>query len=272
MKTRSFFGWSIFGHVQNLTDGERGALWRNGRAWLHMNPERSGKKVRGKQLHAEWSIPDRHPGIGFTWTMADGEDDWSVSIGVGLFHLYFSVDGFRSTESKFRKDKAGHYQEGRVTDIRFFDKGVWWQIWHPEHSWSNQTPRWRHGAWHPLDTLLGDTTYSGREISTSNVLIPMPEGTYPATVALTEHSWKRPRAWWTSVQLRQARIEMITPIPHPGKGENSYDCEDDATYSLTTEARNEAEAIGAMVATVMRSRQKYGGLNWQPKQVSTEGR
>jgi hypothetical protein len=65
---------------------------------------------------------------------------------------------------------------------------------------------------------------------------------------------------------------MITPIPHPGKGENSYDCEDDATYSLTTEARNEAEAIGAMVATVMRSRQKYGGLNWQPKQVSTEGR
>lgn len=279
------FGWHFHGNIQNLSDGaDQGRpsvpTWRYGRGWLffkNYDPDEQqthlakGTRIPGRLLfrrvidgsfHAEWTVPDRHPGIGFTWGMSGMDEDWQISLGLGLFHLYFSVDGFRSIDSRYRKDKQGHYIDDMVTDIRFFDQGVWWQFWHSNSSWSNKTPRWRHGNWHPLDTLFGSTKHSSRLIRQATVDIPMPERSYPATINLTEDTWKRPRAWWTSARIRRAIIDVEGGIPHPGKGENSYDCDEDATYSLTTQARDEAEAIGAMVETVMRSRRKYGGANW----------
>lgn len=283
MKTRTFAGWSFHGHVQNLSDDVEGeptkATWRHGRGWLHFKnwdsdqaktrPEHTGKKVINGSLHAEWSVPDRHPGLGFTWGGANAEDDWSLSIGLGVFHLYFSVDGLRSHASKYQKKPARYaphrmeYVDDREISVRFFDKAVWWTLWMQDDWWSGD-PKWRRGSWRPLDTLFGRADYTSRAIRTTNVTIPMPEGTYPATVELTQDTWKRPRAWWTTHRMRRAHIKVENGIPHPGKGENSYDCDEDATYGLTTEAANEAEAIGAMVATVMRDRQRHGGLDWQP--------
>jgi hypothetical protein len=265
--------WHLHGSVQNLNDDDMKS-WRHGRGWIFFRnwnpdkaetrPEHTGQKVVSGQLGAEWSIPDRHPGLGFTWGGANAEDDWNLSIGLGLFHLYLSVEGLRKHGSKYQKDAEGHYIGDREISIRFFDKAVWWMLWMDGDEWSSTDPKWRRGAWHPLDTLLGSTKYASREIRTLQVTIPMPERSYPATVKLTEDTWKRPRAWWTSARIRRARIEVEGGIPHPGKGENSYDCDEDATYSLTTQARDEAEAIGAMVETVMRSRRRYGGADWRP--------
>lgn len=57
------------------------------------------------------------------------------------------------------------------------------------------------------------------------------------------------------------------PIPIPGKGENSWDCEDTATYSLSTgSAKSHQEAALKLMDYIMRTRWRHGGSKWCPQQ------
>jgi hypothetical protein len=276
MKRRTFAGWHIHSSMQNLKKEERHTrdwFYRRGWFWFrNYNPdhkEPTSHKIRNITFSWSLLIPDRHPGIGLTVHGAGADDDLSFHLGCGLFSLWLSLEGVFSRAFKYRK-VGKHYVDDNEVSLRFFHQGVWWMFWMSPNESSSKDPKWRRGSWYPLDTIFGRKNYSSQAIRTSNIVIPMPEGQYAATVELTEDTWQRPRAWWTSHRLQRAHIDCERGIPHPGKGENSYDCEDDATYGLTTEAANEAEAIGKMVASVMRSRQKYGGLDWQPKQISPD--
>ena len=81
---------------------------------------------------------------------------------------------------------------------------------------------------------------------------------YRAALKLEECEWKRPR-WPWPVRRRTASIDVPKGIPHQGKGENSYDCGEDATFGLGCEAWTVDEAISKMVASVLKSRAKYDG-------------
>lgn len=94
----------------------------------------------------------------------------------------------------------------------------------------------------------------------------MPEHPYPATVRLFESTWKRPR-WPFARRMVRAEIEVEGGIPHPGKGENSWDCDDDATYSLTCQARTAEDAVAKLVGSVLRDRRNYGGRSWRPREA-----
>lgn len=94
-------------------------------------------------------------------------------------------------------------------------------------------------------------------------LVPMPEGNYPATWTRQRRSWKRrrlPTAF--SKEREDVRLEIPVGIPVPGKGENSWDCEDDAIFG--TSGRTLSEAIGNAVSGATRSRQQYAGPGWVP--------
>jgi hypothetical protein len=65
----------------------------------------------------------------------------------------------------------------------------------------------------------------------------------------------------------RAKITPDTPIPFPGKGENSWDCGEDATHSMTCNATNEQEAVAKLVASVLNDRYRHGGKNWRPAAV-----
>ena len=54
-------------------------------------------------------------------------------------------------------------------------------------------------------------------------------------------------------------------IPVPGKGENSWDCGEDATFSLSCPSTTISEAIGEMVKSCMRTRERYAGLDFKPE-------
>lgn len=55
------------------------------------------------------------------------------------------------------------------------------------------------------------------------------------------------------------------PIPVPGKGENSWDCDDDAIHSSHGPHSTVHQAVAALVASVYRDRTRYGsGPEWQP--------
>lgn len=81
---------------------------------------------------------------------------------------------------------------------------------------------------------------------------------------LFESTWKRAR-WFTHKNVR-ASVDIPAGIPHPGKGENSWDCGEDRTYGLTTKADTVEKAIAAVVESSLRDRRRYGGDNWTPSE------
>ena len=58
----------------------------------------------------------------------------------------------------------------------------------------------------------------------------MPEGKYPAHVKRERRTWKRPR-WFTPLVRGYWDVDVESGIPVPGKGENSWDCDDDAIFA-----------------------------------------
>jgi hypothetical protein len=139
--------------------------------------------------------------------------------------------------------------------------------------------RW---SWSPAMTLFGKEKYWEEELSVHDACVPMPESVYPVKVTLFLAHWKRPRLPWGRT-MRRARV-LVSPneygrppsgddpgsgsIPTPGKGENSWDCDQDGTCSMTCEATTVEEAAASMFQSVMRDRRRYGsGFSWRPVKV-----
>lgn len=240
----------LLGVFGRYPDGER-------RAWLYLVGRDKDEKWRpegrlvlrvGRNLsfRTEWNL----------WThfcMAEVTTDpmegaLTLHLGLPPVALWFSVE--HRSLWKLGREALG-------LGVSVHDWRVWWRLLTPVDSWSSKTPRWREGNWDVLKTLLGDVEYSSRVLSTCSVLVPMPEGAYPGTVTLTEDSWSRPR--WPTTKLRRAKIDVPKGVPHMGKGENSWDCGQDATYGLSTTARTVDEAVSKFVASVLRSRARYDG-------------
>lgn len=277
--------YGIFFHSQNLNgkwyEHSRkevlGPMWRHGRAWMHVHPEYLNEDKRNAHhpmrkpawytgnVCFSWSIPGRHPGIGVTVGNPSDEDNLSMHLGILLFDVWLTFEGMGwQVVSKALIPDPKDY-EGRETDLRFFAKGVWWNVWHTDGSWSNKTPRWRSGSWYPLDSFFGRLERSQEVLDhVVNVPVPLPEGTYHADVELTRNRWTRKRwpHWPFGLVVDGAEVRMHEgqELPIPGKGENSYDCGDDATFTMyMPNIHTVEEAIGHAVADTLRTRQKRNG-------------
>ena len=198
-----------------------------------------------------------------------GEREWQISFGCWFFTFWLTA------EVKWPRYWAWHkerwkYEAMEVSIGYNCSEGMGggfftWRLWSSGDSWDCKTPKWRDGTFHLNDFLLGQMVHTERAIEEyPDVEFPMPERIYHGSVRLFESTWKRPRSPFVARILR-ADIKMAEPIPHPGKGENSWDQGQDATYSMTCPARTLAEAIGAMVESSMRDRINYGGRNWRPE-------
>jgi len=127
----------------------------------------------------------------------------------------------------------------------------WW--WHISIDWKRM--------------LFGRMNYTRRELRTSRVEIPMPEANYLATVRFEEQIWKRSRLPWNSIRRVGCEIKPDVPVPFPGKGENSWDCGEDATHSMSCSATTEHEAVSHFVESILRSRYRHGGNMWRPEKA-----
>lgn len=93
-------------------------------------------------------------------------------------------------------------------------------------------------------------------------VVPMPEANYPATYKIERliATWPdrlgflRPAKVWYRVD-----VEPGMPVPVPGKGENSWDLDDDAIGSLSVPGRDVETAIAALVASALRTRRRHHG-------------
>jgi len=263
---------SVWAHWQNLNEDARGnaegRLPWHGRAWLHVGGH------RGDSFRVEWNLWSKTCGIGVT-TERGGDDTIAGHVAFPPVAFYFgaelrkdrlvrriadwvsekSADMFGRRESKW---------SGSRTSLRIFDGAIWWQLFADDRGWTCDRPRWRDGNWKPADTFLGKTKYTRLVVEDAKeVLVPMPERAYAGTVLLTEDTWKRPR-WFAKTKLF-ATVEMTEPVPIPGKGENSYDCGEDAIHSASVSARTVEDAIVEVVRSALRTRKRHGGTNWLPE-------
>lgn len=164
----------------------------------------------------------------------------------------------------------------------WFDEDAVWDIplsvgvWRDSMGGSsdqNRTWPWRgdgwHFYWHPLRWIPGDTRHEKDEsaVRTATVVVRLPEGDYPATYTAERVRWQRPR-WFRAPWVWRCSIEVEGGVPVPGKGENSWDCGDDATHSIafavTEEPMEPYEAAQRFAMDVLRSRQRHGSLQWTP--------
>jgi len=136
-------------------------------------------------------------------------------------------------------------------------------LWHNPNDWSRDDPWWWEFTVHPIDFLLGRSKYSERNLSMHDDTLRMPEGYYDVKIRMFESTWKRSRWPWHRRMVR-AEIECYEPIPVPGKGENSWDLDDDAVHSMTCLARTPEDAMNQLIASIYRDRERYGGIEWLP--------
>lgn len=259
----------VWWHWQNLNedrDGKpKGSALRNGRAWLCF--------YRGPEFGVEWVFPAKDFALGFAIS-ADGEDAIEIRFAVPPVSLFFGLESWPlsrridrlSKEFDWRDPKSDFGGFTREVEVRVNDWAVWWTLWRNPMVWHSGDRR--QGAWHPFGhpgSRVGD-----KEVrETRDVEVPMPEGTYKAR-AVRSVSVSRHLAF-PLLRQRSSIVELDfggAPVPSPGKGENSWDCGEDACHGMSVGAETIEEAIGKFVATELRRRAQYGGRNWRPAKTT----
>jgi hypothetical protein len=198
-------------------------------------------------LRAAWNLWSHFCGVEVE---RDDEGGWTLMLAFPPVAIWLTFSlGF-------------HGSDEREVSLRVHDWALWWRFWTDPNSWSRETPRWRDGSWHPLDTFLGRVRYESVDLSTHAVVIPMPEGVYPATASVQRCTWKRPR-WFARVrEYVKVDIDRRGGIPHEGKGENAWDCGTDGLCGYSTEGSDLAAAVADGVRRMLRYRRKYDGNMW----------
>jgi hypothetical protein len=245
--------------------------------WQNLNEKRTdsnGHTPTGLPYHgrAWWHIHDRFT-IQFSWhlwshfcglsaTLDQGEPEIKIHAALPPVSLWLMFETPKVYQ--WARDLKIPGYEGREVAIHVHDWALWWHVWSDPHGWNSKTPRWRQGSFNIPDFFLGKMKYESRLIEREEVLIPMPEKAYRAVIEIKEDSWTRSR-FRTTHNMMRAHVDMKEPIPVPGKGENSWDCDQDAIYSSTFAASDVSDAIGKVVTSVMSSRFRHGGRNWKPE-------
>jgi|SRR6185437_1201621 len=260
-------GW--YGHWQNLNEGPTGepagSALLHGRAYVY--PTGNDQMA----LRASWKL-GIDAGTRLALNVDSGDGEALLSVGVGIAALYIGIEARWLHDAlyaigmtrKSRHDKVSILGIEREVSLRFHDGSVWWRAWADPNEWCS-TPRWRDGSL-SLDKLLrGEETVIRRPLACRTVQVPMPERSYDGVATFSEVRIERPR-WLTKV-FTDVKITMCDgdEIPIPGKGESSWDIDDDATRSFSAPASSIEDAIGQFVASTLKRRLKYGGKRWHEK-------
>ncbi len=110
------------------------------------------------------------------------------------------------------------------------------------------------------DLILGKAKHNLEVIKEGDTMIDMPEGKYETHYKIQRRTWSRPR--WFPKMKEEVSFDIPIGIPHEGKGENSWDCEMDATFGCGTYWDGKLhEATKRIAMNCLKDRQRYGSLN-----------
>lgn len=122
-----------------------------------------------------------------------------------------------------------------------------------------------------LDALLGPARYEERPAPQETAWVDLPKGRYQIHATVRQVRWLRPRWPWRPFSIPwvwRASVDAPDGIPHPGKGENSWDCGDDATFGVTFAIERDRPSLETVCQRVtddvLRLRERRGGKGWVP--------
>jgi hypothetical protein len=256
-------------HWQNLNDkkdGTQGPGWIHGRAWFHRkwNEARDGYGKRNRQVCFSWNFDPRW-WLGFSIGLFDGDSqrDAQLRLHFGLAHFWITLENLLPKKYSYSRHSWAH-----ETGITYFEDHFQIGLHHAGND-CRDCAGWKGWEWSCFvsDLVWGRSKYSEAVLQEQMASVSMPESDYPVKVKIVEAVWTRPRKPWP-FKMRRALIECERGIPTPGKGENSWDCGQDATFGLTCPASTVEEALQALKVSVTRDRERYGGKNWRPEGVA----
>jgi hypothetical protein len=248
----------FYWHVANLSDrddsGPHRPRWRDGRGWLHI---RCGDTSHA--FGAEWHLGSNTVCHAYVRVNSPfNDDDATISVAIPGAAIWLHVENILPRWLTRRAGKCG---------VEVHHSGIWLSLWVDEMGWDRRWPWWKKTqSWYPLDTLFGAWQYRAQQLDSCQLRLVLPEGHYRVTAVMYAEQWKRTR--WPFVK-RSVRADLTPdrPIPIPGKGENSWDQEEDAIFEMTTRAPTPLRALAHLRENVLRRRERYGGKDWQPEAV-----
>lgn len=259
MKENDGRGW-FYWHWQNLTKDDlpknsrkSKVFAKSGRAWFTFGDYSDYKQT---EVKFEWYLLSRGLGCSFTFD-SDPEETLKWNINVPGINLYLTIANRPIRDAL----KALKIPDGRF-DIYFFQKAIWWQFW--GSVWgdmSSSDPWWKKSySFHFLDFLLGSTRFTESDLSDWNQHIVIdPIGTFKPYTKVVLRTWKRPRWFATKAIYTEINFEMPDKPPSfCGKGENSWDQDDDGIWGTSFKTADTKEAISMYVKRVEEMRARRG--------------
>src|SRR5579871_2297798 len=131
-------------HYQNLNEDKRGKIkgpvLREGRAWLRFDDYTYNKVA----FHWQWHFWSNFWGADLRFGAGDNNRSLAFFVGFGLLAFWFTIENIvpKSIIERGRKKALKTKWMGyeymawpRNIGIRFFDKGIWFDIWDWDHGW-----------------------------------------------------------------------------------------------------------------------------------------
>lgn len=238
-----------------------------------------------KMLSFEISGFDSSPSIKFAMEGSEREVVFHIAFLIGLWITVRGIPDswFPQEYNSYGKQYYPCDREIRLTLIDFHL--LVFSCWLDPNSWHRKDNGWRQWSINFQRLIQGKHNCEFINIETKQMLLPFYEGNYNVEVIkkMRIDSWQR---WFTRMSIsfevkcgyyNNDNKWIDVPIPHEGKGENSWDCGEDATWSSSFPAtfrRNKKFAMKTCEDAalyfwqcMMETRIRYGGSHWMPKIV-----
>lgn len=198
-----------------------------------------------------------------------GDTPVSCSVQLGLFSIYVS------SEHRLARRFAGWVKRRRPKGLHFN-----LSAYRLDGEFIVSGHRGRNDDFPELyivinRVLFGSERFTKLASPASEREIHLAEGSYTVRFTPIEAVLKRPR-WPFAKRFRMVDWEVVSGaggrdgIPIPGKGENSWDCDEDAAFSGSMPAATIEEAIGKLVGDILRDRTRRSGTSWVPERGPAE--
>lgn len=191
-----------------------------GRFFKHSSDDGSKKGWLQSVEFSWWNPGEFGPYLGFYYEPLDTyeEDNGKIYIGFILGRIWI---GFKP---KTKESSRTGFEIGR--NIFYF----WWKYKENYYGEQSQGKEICCFWWDKLkDLILGRTLCTTDKRWPESGFVEMPEGKYPAKFTFVTRCWTRPRSPFHKIR-KSTDVEIEMGIPFSGKGENSWDCGEDALY------------------------------------------